>query len=670
MRRIIRLPAILFFFLPVSGCYGPLDILGMILESESSELEDDRIEDKHPEYDPGLEVTEVFDECEVTLNKSGSVTKLDLVPLSGEDEKYETRLFTGRAEAIDDLQGHGDAELIPSMEIVNGALKPFNDGLYAAVELGAQEGVEGIYTGKQLFLQDLLDALCALGQGASASQKEHIDAAATDVAAALMLGGAEPVAPAEILAAARSAASEFESKPLFSRPIGFYTWDETLEGIFRQDRFLQNYDAKLGGPYTREQFGKFGAVAAVLNADAGLLDRYQSILALYCGLTNPFAHYPATALLPYVPDVSALDDPEAVKAAFLADNPASGHPYPWCDAHFALFPSSYSKETRYYEELGCADMLEPDTNYMELFIEAIRSGEIDLEPDVDSGWYDYQTYALETLLLPERAPESDHLLLTAAYKKKLIETFKSILTQNRETHVKQLDIGFGLGAALEKKVNVYPQFPVEPFPTFYLRNARAYRFLETYLIAVMGEDFLSALQRLHEDGSRSEMSLVEELRDRAALLYGLHLVSCDHLGMHAGLLEEEMAEYDAAACRERALAWLDGWKSDQDVMKDPRVILPVQYDPATDTTHYWATIGVKVIKASAEFVEGYKPEVVEVQPGCEVDGFVLHRYYLLVEQFAEVARPNSLPPLTREEFRSICDRYDNAQAIVEALESE
>ena len=76
-----------------------------------------------------------------------------------------------------------------------------------------------------------------------------------------------------------------------------------------------------------------------------------------------------------------------------------------------------------------------------MLIQAVRSGELDLAPGADAGWYDYQLYALETLLLPERGPESQNLLLTAGYKKKLIETFKSILTQTRETHVKQLDFG-------------------------------------------------------------------------------------------------------------------------------------------------------------------------------------------------------------------------------------
>lgn len=54
---------------------------------------------------------------------------------------------------------------------------------------------------------------------------------------------------------------------------------------------------------------------------------------------------------------------------------------------------------------------------------------MDLTPDPEtSGWYDYQLYDLETLLLPNRGTESDHLLLTKAYKEKLIETFKSIIT--------------------------------------------------------------------------------------------------------------------------------------------------------------------------------------------------------------------------------------------------
>src|SRR6185436_11912139 len=129
----------------------------------------------------------------------------------------------------------------------------------------------------------------------------------------------------------------------------------------------------------------------------------------------------------------------------------------------------------------------------------------------DSGWYDYQIYALETLLLPERGPESEHLLLTAGYKKKLIETFKSILIQTRETHLKQLDVGVAASSASIEPIDAYPLHAAEPFPTFYLRTGRGYRFVRTFLQAALGADFLAGTERLVETGDRGTMPLATEL---------------------------------------------------------------------------------------------------------------------------------------------------------------
>ena len=129
--------------------------------------------------------------------------------------------------------------------------------------------------------------------------------------------------------------------------------------------------------------------------------------------------------------------PRAISTAFASAHP----PLKFCGGPLVAFlPTSRSKETEYFDQQFCLARA-PDTNLLDALIDAIRSGALDLAPGTDAGWYDYQLYALETLLLPERGPESQHLLLTAGYKKKLIETFKSILIENRETHVKQLSFG-------------------------------------------------------------------------------------------------------------------------------------------------------------------------------------------------------------------------------------
>ena len=71
---------------------------------------------------------------------------------------------------------------------------------------------------------------------------------------------------------------------------------------------------------------------------------------------------------------------------------------------------------------------------MAVLIRRIRDGTVKLAPGKNDGWYQYQVYALETMLLPEKGQEDGKLLLTAEYKKRLIEAFKALVAKRRETH--------------------------------------------------------------------------------------------------------------------------------------------------------------------------------------------------------------------------------------------
>ncbi len=665
----------------VSCGFGPLDLLGVeaaVTETSENETQptDDRIEDKDPLFDPDRVVVETFSGCEVTLNKSATVTKLDIVPLSGDQMDLVERVFGSRADAIAHLGGDAylDASLVPSMEVVNGTLKPVNDGLYAAVEYGVEEGVSvdsvPVYPSKRQFLEDLLAVLVASAAAAPPARAGHYSSAAVDVGAALLLAGEDPVMPGDLRLEAESLVAAFEAEPLYSRPIGFYGWDPVLGDVFRQDRYLQNYQVEYPeprDPYSTTEAGKAAAMSLAIQSDPELFDRYEGYLALYAVLTNPYANHPVTALSPYVASEASLDDPAAVVDAFLVDNPAPDL-LPECQPHFALFPSSSSKETTYFESQYCLSGAPPDLDYMEALIAAIRDGSVDLAPDASSGFYDYQSWALETLLLPERGSESDHLLLTAAYKQKLLDTFRSILTQNRETHVKQLEIGASDRGSVSIEIDLYPRLPAEPFPTFYLRSARAYRFLSTWLETVLGSGFLDSTRRMIEDGTRGDLSLRDEIARLARLLYGLHYLTADAVGLAPELMAEETTEYPEADCRDAATAWLGTWRTDADVLKDPRVMVPVQRDMITQETIYWAVLGIRVVRSRAEFVEGFEPEVVGADT-CTIRGFVPMDYWLLVEAFAEVRLPMDTPPPTREELRAVCDAHDSVNDIVAALQA-
>jgi hypothetical protein len=536
------------------------------------------------------------------------------------------------------------------MEVVNGALKPFNDGLYAAVELQAEAG-------KRAVLATLAARLPALAAASPAGARPAFDDASVLVGAAQILGGEAPSIDVALQDRARSRANAFQATAMYARPIGFYTWSPELERVFTRDRFLQNRD---GG----ESFGAFAAIAFALSQDATLLADYQRAIGLYAGLTNPFTSYAIDALIPYVPNAAALAAPAAIEAAFLTGTkPLNACVY----VPVAFMPASRSKDSNYFDEQFCSSPPGPGTNLLDILVDAVRSGDLDLAPDADGGWYDYQLYALETLLLPERGPESQHLLLTAGYKKKLIDTFKSLLIQTRETHVKQLAFGAGAGGAPLPPIDLYPLLPAEPFPTFYLRTARGYRFLHTFLQASVGTTFLSGASRLLESGARGTAPLADELSERVSLLYGLAFLTADAVGMarDSGLLAEEMVEIDINAAVAAARAWLTGWKTNADISRDPRVIVPVYADFERKLMKYWAVVGVKALVSRAEFVAGHEPAVEEA--ACWTGKFTSHRYTLLVEEVAELELPFSRPPPTRSELRAICDRYTSKDQIIQAL---
>jgi hypothetical protein len=463
-------------------------------------IADDKIEDKHPVYDPDLVITETFDHCEVTLNKSGSVTKLDVLPWGSEGSL--NKIFPTRAAALDAL---GNRPVMPSMEIINGALKPFDDGLYAAVELGAEDGSDGSLIAKATLFKDLLAELVTRATSGTAAEQPLARAAAAQIGAATLAGGGSPALPSGIASEAQALLKAFEVDSISARPIGFYTWSPELSGIFQRDRFLQS------PPSVQPTFGVFAATALAIGAAPTVAERYGAALDLYAGLTNPYFDLPPTAMTALVPDAAALTNLSSLESTFASQHPEM-QGTALCAAHLAFLPASDSPETRLFRDLYCAAAIPPEQNLIDVLIDRIRSGTIDLTPTATSGWYDRQLYALETLLVPDRAPEKDHLFLTKRYKEKLVETFKSLITQRRETHVKQLQIGGSdEGSGEASVVDVYPQLPVEPFPTFYLRTARAYRFLQGILLASMGQAFLDQSARVLEDGSRSQTKPLDPL---------------------------------------------------------------------------------------------------------------------------------------------------------------
>lgn len=665
MSKLSLLPLSLLFW----GCVDPLDVVGVeevVSETRKSEpLQDDQLSDKHPTYDAARTVVEEFDGCQVTLNKSASVTRLTLQASGATDDAVRGKIFPSRAAALAAL---GGAPTLPSVEVVNGALKPFNDGLYAAVELAAEHGDASLVDKHQLFLDLLAELMTRSKQGATAERGPAL-AAAKHIATAFTLGGDSDVVDPALVDDATAAAAKFEQAGIYSKPIGFYTWTPELEAIFTRDRWLQS--RYVPGVTVEPPFDALAALGLVAGQPGPLSDAYRRTLDLYAGLTDPFFDASPFELAPFVPDAAALDDLASVEQSFAATLPVTYPGDPLCNPGLAAFPASESAENRMMRELLCGGELAEGETLLDGIIRKIQSGDLDLAPRAGSGFYDQQLYALETLLVPEKGSESQHLLLTRAYKQKLVDTFKSLLIQTRETHVKQVGIVTTRSTAFVSEpieFTVYPKLVVEPLPTFYLRTARAYRFVQGVLSAALGPEFLEGTARLLEDGSRFDRPLAQELADKQRLLYGLHAVSADSIGMATELADDEALAFPLNEAREAARTWLAGVADDPDVARDPRVSLPVAIDP-DGYGIYWAVVGVKVLHLHASFPESHRPEVVDAVPNCVQKGWAPFEPHLLVEQTIQVRRPPDRAPLTREEFRALCDEHDTADAIAAAFEA-
>lgn len=313
--------------------------------------------------------------------------------------------------------------------------KQFDDGLYAAVELAAQQGA-GRFPGKARLLRSLVEALSTEPR------------AATLIHAACRLGNVALDLPPADPTALETLQRDFLADELRSKPVGFYTWTAPLAAIFRQDRLLQ----------TTLRATTATTLHQALHRIPDAPDVYRACLQLAFRLTNP----------PKELDVTTNEE--------------------GC----AFFPASRSHEQVLLERLYGDRPIPEGFDLMTELIQRIRVGRISLAPTGQSGWVDHQTWALEPLLRMERMPESSHLTIGNRYKQHLEDLFRGTLALTRETHAKQGGIGGGgYGGGPVRVIWMRPELTVEPLPTVYERKAQCYRFVRGVLDEVFGPGSLS-----------------------------------------------------------------------------------------------------------------------------------------------------------------------------------
>jgi hypothetical protein len=250
--------------------------------------------------------------------------------------------------------------LIDSTDLVSAAVlaqkaKIFDDGLYAAVEVAAQEGA-GRHPGKVGLLASLGRALA----GAAASEAKEVQE--------LLLGSARlghvaiAGVPSAVETRVQRAIEAFLADESRSKPIGFYTWSKQLASIFQQDRMLQGEIKDLAG---------IEVLANALCADPAARATYEGHLHLVSRLTNPFA----------TPDLRRYLEARDLSMVHQLEK----------DIRF--LPPSVAHETEIVKKLYGDQPIPEGFVLVDEMIRRIRSRELDLEPRTESGWYDYQTWA-------------------------------------------------------------------------------------------------------------------------------------------------------------------------------------------------------------------------------------------------------------------------------------
>lgn len=569
------------------------------------------------------------------LNSSAAVFKLDVPPVKPDVEADYLVLHASYEAAVNAVRAkHPSVTVLPSVTMIDGKAKQFDDGLYAALD--------------QAYFQNML----------SNQLHGHIDLvrrmydavgpaspAAAFLASALDLAGVK-VEPVDGPAKARWL-NAFLSDPAHSKPIGFYTWTKELQACFRFHRFLQHefHANELEAPM---------ALRAALLKDPSLLTDYHKVLRFYSQLTN-------SAMCLSIMDLPAPEE-TGVTLADIAKNKKL------FAETVAFFPPSATRETVLFNKLF-PDGINPGVNLMKELVRRIKSGEVDLTPKEGSGWYDFQIHALETMLIPEKGEEHAKLLLSKTYKKRMLETFQALVAKHRETHVRQVAISeaslSGSPAGPARAPKIRPQLRVEPNPSYYLRTARAYAFVTDFLNVSVGKSFLQALHGLRSDGAR-DLDLYKELQFQRDLFYGLYLISVEDLGLKIALAADEPVKVED--CYRLASDWLSKAFADRDFREDARVAVPIYIDGNSNKTRLWVTLGVRLAPLDAAYARTARvksqqdPQWRQLQEN-EVEA---SHYVIAVDDFAEVDIPGRQVP-TREDLRKIIEQKKTKEAIVAAL---
>ncbi len=566
--------------------------------------------------------------CKIILDRTSQVLSIDLKE-TGSVRRLLATLPTASA----------DAKLLSAAALIQKA-KQFDDGLYAAIELLCQNGSES-FAGKSKWLK----SVC---QGSLPYSKAEEEATALLYSACTLSEiDLQMQMPDELIEISNEIIEKFNNNPALSKPISFYTWSHALEQIFRQDRLLQT-------PLKGAQIAR---LISVLREDLESRNAYLNYIDLIGKLTNPFV---GTSLSRFL--LSGQEQPEAQE-------------------EYYFFPPSLSPEYNLQRKLFGNSDPPPNFSLINEIIKRVQNGDLNLQPDNQSGWYDYCIWAIEPLVIPEKMDEWKRVKFSSPYKELLLELFKGAYALTRETHVKSFSGSYGSSAGMfAPKIRIAPNLTVEPLPTLYMRRAFSYRLIKEALCSCFSENTLRNTRTLRQDGAQAE-SIYDGIERMENLFIAAHSIACDELGMESFGISDS---YDLATAKNNFKRWVADIQYDQDLGADSRMMVPLYFDRAVQKLKCWVFLGWIEHDISVGYQQPpglvsfdhsayVNPMLAKIPPGIPMYEearrapeiiFTPSNYKSFYPVTAEL---HVKKLLNREEFRGLCNSFLSAAKILQEL---
>ena len=351
-----------------SGCHRTVKVIKIEREEQEVEnpldfLQDDEVKIENKKLNEELTWE---NENGMLINNTNLYMLLDALPL----EETNPPLYASYNDV-----GFG---ALPSIEMVKAKSKYFNDRFYATLDYTYIHGLGAfVHSIKGLF-KDIY-SLCP----------QNSDEQAFVAAGLEFLTEIKELAGNRVMINAFQ--KEFLVQAVYSKPLGFYNWTEELQELWRFMRYFQMQYSEKDKLTILLSIGKLIHEDTLYNTE----ERLKEVIYFYSHLTNPPNGITLVDIIER--GIFRIDD---LNLTALSGELNRSLPL------VSLLSISNSPEALLFNKLNTRGVDLTTIDLMQVFIEAIQSGEVDLSLKPDSGWYDYMVYALETLVLPKRGPEN------------------------------------------------------------------------------------------------------------------------------------------------------------------------------------------------------------------------------------------------------------------------